>query len=63
MRLELAFLNGEWALLRYLQDELESVQAFEFEGGRIEHVRIQRNPEKLAGLKCYSYLPTEPNPH
>ncbi|WP_255581834.1 sigma-70 family RNA polymerase sigma factor [Acidovorax sp. HMWF018] len=63
MRLELAFLNGEWALLRYLQDELESVQAFEFEGGRITHVRIQRNPEKLASLKRYSDMLTAPNPH
>lgn len=61
MRLGLAFLNGEWALLRYLQGELESVQAFEFDCGRISHVRIQRNPEKLAGLKRRSDLLTELN--
>ena len=56
MRLELALLNGEWALLRYLQGELESGQAFEFDGGRISQVRIQRNPAKLAGLKRQSHL-------
>lgn len=56
MRLEIALLNGEWALLRYLQGELESVQAFEFDRGRISQVRIQRNPAKLAGIKRQSHL-------
>jgi RNA polymerase sigma-70 factor (ECF subfamily) len=56
MRLELALLNGEWALLRYLDGELESVQAFEFVGGRISQVRIQRNPAKLAGVRRRSHL-------
>lgn len=56
MRLELALLNGEWALLRYLHEELESVQAFEFDAGRISRVRIQRNPAKLAGIKRQSHL-------
>ena len=56
MRLELALLNGEWALLRYLHEELESVQAFEFDAGRISKVRIQRNPAKLAGIKRQSHL-------
>jgi RNA polymerase sigma-70 factor (ECF subfamily) len=50
MRLQLAKLNGEWALLRFLQGELDSVQSFEFDGDRILRVRIQRNPEKLATL-------------
>jgi RNA polymerase sigma-70 factor (ECF subfamily) len=62
MRLELAWLNGEWALLRYLQGELESVQAFEFDGGRISQVRIQRNPAKLAGVKRQSHLLLRANP-
>ncbi|MBG9390583.1 sigma-70 family RNA polymerase sigma factor [Caenimonas aquaedulcis] len=56
MRLELALLNGEWALLRYLEGELESVQAFEFDRGRISQVRIQRNPAKLAGIKRQGHL-------
>lgn len=62
MRLELALLNGEWALLRYLDGELESVQAFEFVGGRISQVRIQRNPAKLAGVKRQSHLLVRPDP-
>lgn len=62
MRLELSMLNGEWALLRYLQGELESVQAFEFDGRRISQVRIQRNPAKLAGVKRQSHLLLRPNP-
>jgi RNA polymerase sigma-70 factor, ECF subfamily len=37
--------DGFWSM------QLESVQAFEFVGGRISHVRIQRNPDKLAHLK------------
>jgi RNA polymerase sigma-70 factor (ECF subfamily) len=63
MRLELALLNGEWALLRYLQGELESVQAFEFDDGRISQVRIQRNPAKLAGVKRRSDLLLQPSAH
>ena len=63
MRLELALLNGEWALLRYLQEELESVQAFEFDAGRISQVRIQRNPAKLAGVKRQSHLLLRSHPH
>ncbi|QRF63091.1 sigma-70 family RNA polymerase sigma factor (plasmid) [Variovorax paradoxus] len=51
MRLELATLNGEWSLLRYLEGALDSVQAFEFTDVQIFRVRIQRNPEKLAALK------------
>ncbi len=62
MRLELAWLNGEWALLRYLQGDLESVQAFEFDGGRISQVRIQRNPAKLAGVQRHSDWLRRSNP-
>lgn len=51
LRLELARLNGGWAVVRYLHGSLDAVQAFEFEGGRITRVRIQRNPAKLAGLQ------------
>jgi len=63
MRIELAMLNGEWALLRYLRGELESVQAFEFDGGRISQVRIQRNPAKLARVKRQSHLLLRSSPH
>lgn len=63
MRLELTLLNGEWALLRYLQGELESVEAFEFNDGRICQVRIQCNPAKLVGVKRQNYLLHRPHPH
>lgn len=51
MRLEVAQLNGEWALVRYIGGELDSVQTFEFDTGRISRVWLQRNPEKLLHLK------------
>lgn len=47
MRVEAAMVNGELALLRYVHDELESVQSFETDGERIVRVYVQRNPEKL----------------
>jgi RNA polymerase sigma-70 factor (ECF subfamily) len=47
MRVEAAMVNGEMALLRYVHDELESVQSFETDGERIVRVYVQRNPEKL----------------
>lgn len=50
-RLALVRLNGEWALVRYFGNELDSVQTFEFTAGLISRVRIQRNPEKLHHLK------------
>lgn len=56
MRLELGLLDGEWALLRYLHEELESVQAFEFTDGRVSQVRIQRTPAKLPGIRRQSHL-------
>jgi RNA polymerase sigma-70 factor (ECF subfamily) len=62
MRLELAFLNGEWALLRYVREDLDSVQAFEFDEGRISQVRIQRNPAKLAGVKRQRQLVSRADP-
>ena len=51
MRLELAILNGEWSLLRYIDGALDSVQTFEFTNVQVSRVRIQRNPVKLATLK------------
>ena len=49
-RSELALINGQWALLRFIRGELESAQTFEIDGERIVRVRVQRNPEKLARL-------------
>jgi RNA polymerase sigma-70 factor (ECF subfamily) len=49
-RSELAFINGQWALLRFIHGELESAQTFDIDGERIVRVLVQRNPEKLARL-------------
>lgn len=48
VRVEMAMINGQWALLRYIQGGLESVQAYETNGERIVRVLVQRNPDKLA---------------
>jgi len=48
MRVELALVNGEWTLLRFIHGQLESVQSYETDGERIVRVLVQRNPDKLA---------------
>jgi RNA polymerase sigma-70 factor (ECF subfamily) len=50
VRMELAEINGEPGLLRFLDGELESAQTFEIEGERIVRIRAQRNPDKLARI-------------
>ncbi|TPG48746.1 RNA polymerase sigma-70 factor [Rhodanobacter glycinis] len=50
LRIELAMINGQYAVLRYIGDELESAQSYESDGERITRVHVQRNPEKLARL-------------
>lgn len=47
MRFEPAILNGQWALLRFFGDELESAQSYEVDGERIVRIHVQRNPDKL----------------
>jgi hypothetical protein len=39
--------NGEPGLARLVDGQLESVQAFGFEGDRIRTIHVQRNPDKL----------------
>jgi RNA polymerase sigma-70 factor (ECF subfamily) len=48
LRVEVAQVNGQWALLRFIHGELESVQAYETDGQRILRILVQRNPDKLA---------------
>ena len=48
IRIELAMINGQYGVLRYINGELESVQCYETDGKRITHIHVQRNPEKLA---------------
>jgi RNA polymerase sigma-70 factor (ECF subfamily) len=50
VRMELAEINGEPGLLRFVDGELESAQTFEIEGERIVRIRAQRNPDKLARI-------------
>lgn len=50
LHIELAALNGQWALLRFIQGRLESAQLFELDGERIARIYVQRNPDKLARI-------------
>jgi RNA polymerase sigma-70 factor (TIGR02957 family) len=47
LRMELARINGEWGLVRFIDGALESVQTFEIDGERIVRILVQRNPDKL----------------
>ncbi|RDK00778.1 RNA polymerase sigma-70 factor [Paraburkholderia lacunae] len=46
----LVVLNGQWALLRFIEGKLESAQSFETDGERIVRIHVQRNPDKLARI-------------
>jgi len=50
LRMELAVLNGQWALLRFIEGQLESAQIFESDGERITRIYVQRNPDKLVRI-------------
>lgn len=50
VRMVMAEVNGVPGLLRYIDGELESVQSFEIDGGRIVRIHTQRNPDKLAHI-------------
>jgi RNA polymerase sigma-70 factor (TIGR02957 family) len=50
LHVELALLNGQWALLRFIHGALESAQSYDTDGTRIVRVQVQRNPDKLARL-------------
>ncbi|SKC07800.1 RNA polymerase sigma-70 factor, ECF subfamily [Luteibacter sp. 22Crub2.1] len=40
-------INGEWALLRYIEGKLESAQTYVTDGRTIQSIHVQRNPDKL----------------
>lgn len=50
LHIELAILNEQWALLRFIEGVLESAQLFDIADGRITHIYVQRNPDKLARI-------------
>jgi RNA polymerase sigma-70 factor (ECF subfamily) len=47
---KLVMLNGQWALLRFIEGKLESAQSIETDGERIVRIYVQRNPDKLARI-------------
>ena len=51
-RLELAVINDEWGLLRFIDGVLETALSFETDGERILSVHAQRNPDKLARVEA-----------
>ncbi|ANN65571.1 RNA polymerase sigma-70 factor [Bordetella bronchialis] len=57
LRVQLAPVNGQWALLRFIAGQLESVQAYETDGERIVRVLVQRNPDKLARIAAACQAP------
>ncbi len=50
VRFEVVVLNGQWGLLRFIGNTLESAQSFVTDGDRILTLHVQRNPEKLARI-------------
>jgi RNA polymerase sigma-70 factor (TIGR02957 family) len=50
VRYEVAVLNGQWGLLRFIADTLESAQSLETDGEHIVRIHTQRNPDKLARI-------------
>ncbi|MFM0511018.1 RNA polymerase sigma-70 factor [Paraburkholderia sp. RL17-373-BIF-A] len=50
LSVKLVVLNGQWALLRFIEGKLESAQSFETDGERIVRIHVQRNPDKLSRI-------------
>lgn len=50
LRYEVVVLNGQWGLLRFIDETLESAQSLETDGERIVGIHVQRNPGKLARI-------------
>jgi RNA polymerase sigma-70 factor (ECF subfamily) len=54
VRIELAQINGELGVLRYLHGQLESAQSYVSDGRHISHIYVQRNPEKLRRIAAHA---------
>lgn len=50
LRIELAVINGQWGVLRFIDGVLESAQSYETDGKRIVRIHVQRNPDKLVRI-------------
>ncbi len=53
LQIKLASINGRLGVLRYFGEELESAQSYDTDGGRIVHIYVQRNPEKLRRIASH----------
>ncbi|MDR5782183.1 RNA polymerase sigma-70 factor [Caballeronia sp. LZ065] len=53
VRVEPVILNGQWALLRFIEGKLESAQSFEVDQDRIVGILVQRNPDKLERIAAW----------
>src|SRR3546814_18284713 len=49
-RIELALINGEWGVLRFVNGALESASSFETDGTRLVRFHVKRNPGTLARI-------------
>ena len=56
IRVELANINGDIGVLRYMHGELESAQSYVSDGQRIVRIYVQRNPDKLRRIKAHQAL-------
>jgi len=56
VRIELAQINGELGVLRYLHGQLESAQSYVSDGRHISHIYVQRNPEKLRRIAAHAAM-------
>jgi RNA polymerase sigma-70 factor (TIGR02957 family) len=63
VRFEVVVLNGQWGLLRFIGNTLESAQSFVTDGDRILTLHVQRNPEKLARIAAALGRDTGPVPN
>jgi RNA polymerase sigma-70 factor (TIGR02957 family) len=63
VRYEVVVLNGQWGLLRFIGNTLESAQSFVTDGQRILTLHVQRNPEKLVRIAAALGRDTGPVPH
>lgn len=50
VRIELAVINGQWGVLRFIDGALESAQSYETDGERVVRIHVQRNPDKLVRI-------------
>lgn len=57
LRIDLASVNGQAAILRYIDDALESVQSIETDGECVTRLRVQRNPAKIARIASQLGVP------